>query len=113
MDKQAAEALAARLIDGRDERIADKWGPAGAIAIAACEHTQIVEIPARPGGYPNLRAAAEAALPDLPEGQSITHVAAADHHSTAQGRPCRGSLAVTIAGEPRHNGWLFFGWSSC
>jgi hypothetical protein len=113
MAKQAAEDLAERLINDRDERIADKWGPAGAIAIAACEHTQVVEIPPRPGGYPNLRAAAEAALADLPEEQSITHVAAADHHCTAQGRPCRGSLTVTIAGEPRHTGWLFFGWASC
>jgi hypothetical protein len=111
--EQAAADLAQRLIRECDDRIDDKWGPAGAIAIAGGERTLRVQIPARPGGYPTLREAAEAALPNLPEGQSIVGVNGYGYDKTAQGRPCRGSIDVTLSGGTEHTGWLFFGWASC
>lgn len=102
--------MAQRLID---ERIDDKWTPAGATAIAGREHTQTVQIPARPPWLPEPRGQLRR-LRSLPcPGQPITHVVSAGQHSTSRGRPCRGSLTVTVTGEPQHAGWLFFGWASC
>lgn len=111
MSEQDADALANRLISKDDPRISDKWGPAGAIAIASGTSTQTVEIPAEPDGFPGLRAAADAALGTLPMGQSITEVTSKLYETTDTGRPCKGTLTVTLSGN-EHTGWLFFGWAS-
>lgn len=84
-----AAVLAAKLLDVDDERIADKWGPAGAIAVRR-----------EPSDSPSpIRATAERL--DRP---------AAIGRGSADGHP---HVAAAVPGSTQVTGWLFFGWASC
>jgi hypothetical protein len=58
MTPEAAEELADKLVRDNDERICDKWGPAGAIAVKGGTRTlERLPIPKCDGGYADLRTA--------------------------------------------------------
>ncbi|MDT7785579.1 MAG: hypothetical protein QOF58_3998 [Pseudonocardiales bacterium] len=88
-----AEALAAKLLDVDDDRISDKWGPAGAIAVR--------REPTDP--FTPIRATAERLDKPaaLERGRADTSVAV---HPSA---------TAAVPGPPQVTGWLFFGWASC
>ncbi|GAB2992541.1 hypothetical protein GCM10027184_53550 [Saccharothrix stipae] len=111
-----AEALADRLIEGRDSRVDDKWGPAGAIAVLGGSRTLTgLPVPVRADGYPDTETAALAAVEGrLGDTETVTETALSfytarrrgidvDEHTTA---------TVTTTGSPEVTGWLFFGWAN-
>ena len=104
-----------------DERIQDKFGPAGAIAVATTGRTVEVSIPERPEGYANLTVAAEAAIADIRlPGEKYFGVAESQcteygdsHRVGAPSRIMSGHLRVVLTGgKETHTGWLFFGRAS-
>ena len=84
LSENDAEALADKLIRDNDERICDKWGPAGAIPV----HGESRDTPSAP-----IRATAQRL--DKPAEIEAAH-----------GDPA-------VAALPEVTGWLFFGWASC
>jgi hypothetical protein len=123
-----AETLAERLLREDDERISDKWGPAGAIPIAI-RPTRAERAAIPPGWYDSDRDATTAALGSLTLAAGETAVVPPRPLAGVQryraSTPMGGkrnrfhvgadqSFEVTVEyGEPRHSGWLFFGWASC
>lgn len=116
LSPEAAEELADKLIRDNDDRIADKWGPAGAIAVKDGTRTlERLPIPPRDGGYADVRTAAEAAATDLSEGEVIAEVPSAQYAMRLVGGISGGgddSVTVTTTGSPHQTGWLFFGSAS-
>lgn len=114
MTPEAAEKLADKLIRDNDERICDKRGPAGAIAVKGGTRTlEHLPIPQRDGGYPDLRTAANAAATNLAEGESLEDVPSAQYAMRPGGGVSgTGVVTVTTTGSPDQTGWLFFGSAS-
>ncbi|MFI6031592.1 hypothetical protein [Amycolatopsis magusensis] len=86
-----AEALAEKLINDDDERIADKWGPAGAIPVRGGSSES-------GGRSAPVRATAERL----------------DKPAEIEARRDNGvEDSTTVTSAPEVTGWLFFGWASC
>ncbi|WP_370973637.1 hypothetical protein [Amycolatopsis sp. cg9] len=90
LSESDAEALADKLIRDNDERICDKWGPAGAIPVCGGSR----DTPSAP-----IRATAQRL--DKPAEIEAAH-----------GDPAAGGNS-SITASPEVTGWLFFGWASC
>lgn len=109
MPESAAQALAEGLIKQGDQRIDDKWGPAGAIAVAGGIRTVQVALPPTTHGWADLREAVQAAL-DLDEGTAIEGYPTGTYETDDRtGRVISGTATVRISGGDQHTGWLFFG----
>ncbi|MGW4528865.1 hypothetical protein [Amycolatopsis sp. NPDC004378] len=112
-----AEALADKLIHACDERIDDKWGPAGAIAVRG-HYRELtgLPVPVRAGGYPDQRTAALAAAEgSLGKGEIVTSATLANYRLRAGGLVDvdeNTTATVTTTGSLEVTGWLFFGWAS-
>ncbi|WP_309117056.1 hypothetical protein [Saccharothrix sp.] len=116
MSEDDARELANRL-SHNDDRIQDKRGPAGAIAVSGGFRTlRELPVPPRMGGYPDERSAGLAAADGcLGDGETVTTVYLRGHQTRASGRividePT--TATVCTIGSPEVTGWLFFGWAS-
>lgn len=124
MSMADAESLADRMIDNRDPRIDDKWGPAGAIPIRGGRRTwRDVEIPPLASGYADRAAAVAAAMENkLVDGETITSEVTGvfhqeePHHLGYGRRMARritgGTIDVVTENADTVTGWLFFGWAN-
>ncbi|MEV6932097.1 hypothetical protein AB0M46_47470 [Dactylosporangium sp. NPDC051485] len=131
MDPDQAEHLAADLIDRDDPRIADKWGPAGAIPIRQPTRTVTIDrltgtltdtSTGRTLSEPALRRLTDIARHRdlLTDGETVTAGRLRDWRRTGSGnRYSAGVADLTVTRSPADlhaqstpDGWLFFGWAS-
>lgn len=138
MTPEAADKLAGQLLDDEDERVDDKWGPAGAIPVADPRVRVQIEIP--PGVYDTDRAAIDAAvkahgfggakpshvphtLYGMPEESKYREYLGSGDYGSAAYAPRPGANrfrilpGATIEVEITQpaaglNAWLFFGWAA-
>lgn len=116
--ERAAEDLANQLLDAEDERIAEEWDPAGAIAVRGRYRTlEGLAVPARAGGYPNQKAAALAAAePHLGLGEIVTSATLVNYHPDDDGERVyvddNTTATILTTGSLDVTGWIFVGWAT-
>src|SRR4051794_19330764 len=117
MRYEEAVALAKKLLDEDDKRCRDSDMPACAIPVRGGERTYTeVPVPVIPGGYPDERAAAAAAMAArLTAGETITRLASAAFYGGRRGgrviATSRCRVSVRTTGSLEQTGWLFFGYA--
>ncbi|HET6286496.1 MAG TPA: hypothetical protein VFG15_07065 [Amycolatopsis sp.] len=101
-------------MDDRDERIADKRGPAGALPIRGGIRTLTgLSVPVRAEGYPDHETAALAAVDGhLGDGETVVDSLLVYFRNRRNGGVIvdeRTTAWITTTGSPELTGWLFFG----
>lgn len=111
---EAAYELAEQYTERNTQRVDDKWGPAGAIAVRGEERQVKVTITEKAGGYATAEEAAKASLEAqglLRDGEAVTYGVQGMYSIDRRGRVVSGELYVPVKGAtgPEQTGWLFFG----
>ncbi|WP_410570650.1 hypothetical protein [Amycolatopsis sp. cmx-4-61] len=113
-----AEGLAKELLDAEDERIADEWGPAGAIAVCGRYRTlEGLPVPVRAEGYPSQKAAALAAAEThLGNGEIVTSATLTNYRPRGNEERVyvnsHTTATILTTGSLDLTGWIFVGWAA-
>ena len=110
-----AEDKARRLIDAdNDPRIADRWGPLGAIAVRGEPRTLSgLPVPDAPAGYDDTANAVHAAVRDhLFDGETVTtsRLSRVTYIGPRVYPTKEATTTVTVSGATTVTGWLLVGW---